>query len=145
MALFQIYSTPALSFMYCSLSNYFCIFHFQRKNFWGNFSSEKYIQYFQKLNSLIFQCNIFIHIFSTYAGIVQSVEHLLAKEDVARSSRVTRFSRKNFFIFQKNYFWQPYWLFFLLYVDLKVDIFLKKCHNSNKIIVFQNRKTLCCF
>jgi hypothetical protein len=43
----------------------------------------------KKLNFL----KIFSKIMRMFAGIVQLVEHLLAKEDVARSSRVTRFLR----------------------------------------------------
>ena len=45
----------------------------------------------QKLKIKLNLKNFFSKILKNFAGIVQLVEHLLAKEDVARSSRVTRF------------------------------------------------------
>lgn len=55
-----------------------------------------------KINQIIFTCLNLILVFfcetryfnRKFAGIVQLVEHLLAKEDVARSSRVTRYFQK---------------------------------------------------
>ena len=58
----------------------------------NNFIKSQFLKE-KSIKKLIFG-KYFSKIFQNFAGIVQSVEHLLAKEDVARSSRVTRFFTK---------------------------------------------------
>ena len=62
----------------------------------------------QKLKIKLNLKNFFSKILKNFAGIVQLVEHLLAKEDVARSSRVTRFLN-------------PYLYFFTYFFSLSTD------------------------